>query len=63
MSEKKIICDLCKIEMILSKVDLLYQDQKMNADLLKCPKCGQVYISEELVKNKMREVESNLEEK
>lgn len=56
-------CAKCGVPLEIGKTDLRYQKQTMTANLLKCPKCGQVYISEALVKGKMFEVERALEDK
>jgi len=34
-----------------------------HTDLPKCPKCGQIFISEDMAKGKMAEVETELEDK
>ncbi|WP_094603004.1 hypothetical protein SPSIL_024730 [Sporomusa silvacetica DSM 10669] len=60
---KTIICCRCKVALENGQMALSYQRQQMYADMLKCPKCGQVYIPEQLVKGKMFEVEKALEEK
>lgn len=60
---KTLICHRCQIEMQSSKVFMNYLGSSFHADLLKCPKCGQVYIPEDLVKNRVAEVEMQLEDK
>lgn len=57
------LCGKCNVPLVTEKTELWYQKQSMSANLLRCPKCGQVYISEELVKGKMFEVEKALEDK
>jgi uncharacterized protein with PIN domain len=56
-------CGKCNVPLETEKTELWYQKQGMSANLLRCPKCGQVFISEELVKGKMFEVEKALEDK
>lgn len=64
MEEKKtLICHLCQVEMKMSQVFLNYLGSSFHTDLLKCPKCGQVYIPEDLVKSRVTEVEMQLEDK
>ncbi|KUO72152.1 MAG: hypothetical protein APF81_26100 [Desulfosporosinus sp. BRH_c37] len=63
LEKNNILCGMCGVFLELGIQDLKYQKQSMAVDFLKCPKCGQVYISEELVKGKMFEVEKALEEK
>lgn len=60
---KTIICFRCQVALEKGKKELSYQRQQMFADLLRCPKCGQVYIPEQLVKGKISEVEKALEDK
>ena len=57
------ICAKCRLPLELGKVEMYYQRQKLKADFLKCPQCGLVYISEDIVKGKMLEVEITLEDK
>jgi uncharacterized OB-fold protein len=38
-------------------------DKHFNQELLRCPSCGQVYIPEEMVREKILEVEQIMEEK
>ena len=61
--EKKIICQKCQVEMEPRKTTLFYQNNRFYYDLPTCPKCGQRYVDVELVKSKMHEVESLLEDK
>lgn len=63
IAEEEILCGKCNIPLEIGKKDLTYQRQTISADLPKCPKCGQVYISEKLVKGRMFEVEKALEDK
>lgn len=64
MEENKVLlCDPCQTELKVSQVFLNYLGSSFHADLLKCPKCGQVYIPEDLVKNRVAEVEMQLEDK
>lgn len=57
------ICDKCKEKLILSKVKAAYLGGNFEVELLKCPKCGNVFIGEELALGKMLEVEKGLEDK
>ncbi len=63
MSEKKLICSLCNVEMEMKKTQFEYLDHVFATDILRCPKCGNSYIPEELAKGRMIEVESQLEDK
>lgn len=57
------ICCRCEERLVLLKVNFSYLGRDFSSDMLKCPKCGQVYISESTVNGKMAEVEQALEGK
>ncbi|MHB8072413.1 hypothetical protein E4K67_07575 [Desulfosporosinus fructosivorans] len=61
--QKLVVCYKCNVALELRKSEVSYQGYKFVADLHRCPSCGQAYISEELVKGKMKQVEKELEEK
>lgn len=63
MSEKKLICAACNCSLVKKRVDFEYLTHTFFADALRCPSCGQVYLSEELVKGRVAEVEMELEDK
>jgi len=56
-------CCKCNVELELKEVTFKYMGFHFNYPLPKCPSCGQVYISEELVNGKVKEVEILLEGK
>jgi hypothetical protein len=62
-AKKKLICHKCKIELELKKTNFTYLGHTFFTELPKCPECGLVYISEELVKGRISEVEMQLEDK
>jgi len=57
------LCDKCHKELIKEKVKVCYLDGNFEVDLMRCPVCKQVFISEELALGKMLEVEKSLEDK
>lgn len=63
--EKKsnLICDACQIDLEELEVQFTYLDKFFRHKVLRCPSCGQVYLSEELVEGRMRDVEKTMEEK
>ena len=64
MEEKQtLICDRCKVEMNLTEAQFSYLGQSLRHKVLRCPECGQVYLSEELVDGRMKKLEGDLEEK
>jgi phage FluMu protein Com len=58
-----ILCAQCNLLLETAKVNVAYLDNAFPGDLLKCPRCGQVYIPEDLALGKMAEVEKQLEDK
>ena len=56
-------CNKCDVELSLKKTNFEYLAHNFFTEIPACPICGQVYVSEELAKGKMAEVEKNLEEK
>lgn len=61
--DKSWICDKCQEKLILSKVNVTYLGGNFEVELLKCPKCNNVFIGEDLARGKMLEVEKGLEDK
>lgn len=45
------------------KTHFQYLGHAFHTDILRCPKCGEVYIPESLVNKRMAEVEMLLEDK
>ncbi|MDR1204640.1 MAG: DNA-binding protein [Peptococcaceae bacterium] len=60
---KNLICGLCNKPLKLVKTEFKYMDSNFHHDLLTCESCGQVYIPYELVKTRIRQVETELEDK
>lgn len=58
-----LICWPCRKALELRKTDFTYLGHTFYADLPRCPQCGQVYISEELVRSRIAEVEMQMEDK
>ncbi len=56
-------CMKCNLLMVPGKVTVSYMGSNFPVELLKCPKCGLVLITEELALGKMLEVEKTLEDK
>ena len=64
MAEKPImICDKCNVEMQEMDANFSYLDRTFRHKVLRCPQCGQVSLSEDLVNGRMSEVEALIEEK
>jgi hypothetical protein len=58
-----ILCARHQVELEPAKVELSYLGHTFPVDMLCCPVCGQAFISEELARGRMLEVEQTLEEK
>jgi YgiT-type zinc finger domain-containing protein len=61
--QKKLICYKCNKELELKKTDFTYLGHSFFTEVPRCPECGLVFISEELVKGRISEVEMQLEDK
>ena len=61
--EKKVICRRCQVEMVPKSTFFDYLGHKFPHEILCCPKCGEVYLPEALVKGRMADVERELEDK
>lgn len=63
--EKKstLICSKCNVELQEISANFVYLEKTLQHNVMRCPECGQVYLSEDLVRGRMREVEDSLEEK
>lgn len=56
-------CVKCNIALELAPVTLEYLGHSFDVELPRCPKCGQVLVMEELVRGKIKKVETTLEDK
>jgi tRNA(Ile2) C34 agmatinyltransferase TiaS len=61
--KKKLICCKCNKELELKKTNFSYLGHVFFTEVPRCPQCGQVFISEELVKGRIAEVEIQMEDK
>jgi hypothetical protein len=57
------LCVKCSLPLEIGQVNVGYLEFMFPVDLLRCAKCGQVFIPEDLALGKMAEVEKILEEK
>lgn len=60
---KDLVCSKCNVPLKLEKCKFRYLGFEFNSEVPRCPECGLVYLSEELVKDRMQKVEANLEDK
>lgn len=63
INDEHIRCAACDEELELAKITMTYLKSTFPTRILRCPKCGDYYLSEELVATKVNEVEQFLEEK
>lgn len=63
MKDDELICAKCNVKLVPLKTSFIYLKHQFQVDLPRCPICGQLYVSEELAKGKMAEVEIQLEDK
>jgi uncharacterized protein with PIN domain len=61
--DEKIICEKCQLPLTRAKTKLMYQGIKFEAELSRCPKCGQTFVSEDLALGRMHELEIEMEDK
>lgn len=57
------LCSKCGTKLEKKLVKVKYLSGNFEVELMKCPKCNMVFISEELATGKMLEVEKGLEDK
>ncbi len=63
MEETRLICGRCRVPLEMKSTTLTYLGHQIKQEFPRCPKCGEIYLSEDLVKGKMHDVETMLEEK
>lgn len=57
------LCGKCGVPLELGKVTVSYLGSGFPADLFRCPRCGLVFIPEELALGKIVELEMLMEDK
>ncbi len=57
------MCANCNLPLEVANVDVGYLGNAFPVELLKCPRCGLVFIPEDLALGKMADVEKQLEDK
>ena len=64
MDEKPtLVCNKCRVGLAPAAATFRYLKRSFHHDVLRCPECGQVYLPEELVNGKIKDVEISLEDK
>ena len=59
----KLVCVKCGLLLKIGKARFSYLGHEMLSEVLMCPACGQVYLTEELVTGRIRAIEGSLEDK
>ena len=59
----RLVCKKCNLPLMPGKVKFSYLGHEMVSEAPLCPKCGQVYLSEEIVNGRIRAIEGSLEDK
>jgi RNase P subunit RPR2 len=60
---KELICVKCNVPLVEQKTDLRYLGHPVSVEVPRCPECGQVCFSAELVRGGLSEAEMTLEDK
>jgi RNase P subunit RPR2 len=60
---RRLICELCDVPMVPLEAQFSYLKRTFRHAVLRCPKCGQVYVSEDTAGGRMKDVETALEDK
>ncbi|NLH81630.1 MAG: hypothetical protein GX458_12400 [Phyllobacteriaceae bacterium] len=58
-----LVCLACDVPLEIGRVTASYLGQSFPVDLPRCPRCGFVWVSEEIASGKMLKVEQALEDK
>ena len=61
--ERKWKCAKCGAELAPTRIVFQYMGRTFGYEVPACPNCGDAFISEELAKGKMAEVEALMEDK
>lgn len=61
--DRTLVCHRCQEVLVARKVDLRYLGHEFYAEIPCCPRCGEIFVPEELAKGRMTEVEMQLEDK
>jgi DNA-directed RNA polymerase subunit RPC12/RpoP len=56
-------CAKCDRELVVKKTLFSYLGHTFSHEVLRCPKCGNVFIPKELAEGRMAEVETQMEDK
>lgn len=61
--QKAMRCARCNVALVPAPVKLTYLGHSFTQEFPRCPKCGEVFIPESVVDDKIQPVEISLEDK
>ena len=61
--ERKWECGTCNKELVMKKTVFSYLGHTVAHEVLACPECGRVFITQGLAEGKMAEIEEQMEDK
>lgn len=61
--ERNWSCAKCGVPLVQTKVTFQYMGRSFGHEAPACPRCGRVFISKELARGKMAQVEALMEDK
>ena len=61
--EQTLICNKCQIKLEKMNVNFSYLNHSFRTQALRCAQCGQVYLDEKFVRERIKQVELELEDK
>lgn len=57
-----LLCNICNVQLQLTFAHFTYLDKWIHKEVLRCPKCGQIYLSESFTKEFCSKVETKMED-
>jgi uncharacterized protein with PIN domain len=59
----EVICVKCNAPLEKGKAKFFYLGHEMHSEVLRCPVCGQVFLPEKLVAERIKQLEAAVEDK
>ena len=63
IASNEVVCVKCNVPLIAAKANFSYLGHEFVSDVPRCPVCGQVFLSEKLVTERIQKIEANVEDK
>jgi uncharacterized protein with PIN domain len=61
--EQEMTCLKCNLKLVPRQTEFIYLGKNFVAEIPACPKCGCVYVPEDFVEGRIKEVERMMEDK